>query len=532
MDRIASQNTADRDLPPAPPPRPLSSHPPVSPPPRPSTPTERVASPPPGENDPSPYRRRRNSGLRRSVLGAPAQRPPSRLGESAPPPSMEPHEQVLDEPVVVDACDEEVGEMTSANAVANAEYLAASIESFRTIMASLHCNGTNEGYSAAYQAMNTVGRDQPALASQREANKLKNRYGNIMAYDHSRVVLPVIGEDPDSDYVNANFVDGYNKKHAYIASQGPVPNSFISFWRMIWHCKTEVIVMVTHEIEGGRMKCHRYWPDPTSSPPQKRQEYGEIAVTHVLSEQHKSYIMREFTVEYNGETRQLKQFACLTWPDHGVPLTTAELLGFRNAVKKAVCDPVVPIVIHCSAGVGRTGTYIAIDHLVEQCLDQGGPLDVDAVVRAMRMARNYMVQTEGQYMFIFRAVLDAISELLSGESKKAEMQTALADAARQAEENKRKADAIEQAMIEEARRELLARNESSAASAAAVINKSIKDRMNMLQQAQSSWMDHYRQTLEEWNARNQTEAETYDLTSTLTPVQSRLEALRQQGLLG
>jgi protein tyrosine phosphatase len=180
--------------------------------------------------------------------------------------------------------------------------------------------------------------------------------------------------------------------------------------------------MVTNEVEMGKMKCHRYWPDPTSSPPAPVQQYGDIVVEHVRAVPHLHFIVREFLLSLNGETRRLKHFAYTSWPDHGVPLTTTELLGFRNAVKvgrasffcvffccwwtvvlcmtacsqhrcsqEAQGSTTAPLLIHCSAGVGRTGTYIAIDHIVEQCLNLGGTIDIDTVVRTMRMARNYMV---------------------------------------------------------------------------------------------------------------------------------------------
>lgn len=155
-----------------------------------------------------------------------------------------------------------------------------------------------------------------------------------------------------------------------------------------------------------------------SRPPVKTLQYGDIYVTHLSSIPHKHYILRTFEVSCNGETRTIRQFAYTSWPDHGVPLTTHELLGFRNAVNSSITNPDVPQLIHCSAGVGRTGTYIAIDRIMKQCLDMGGSIDVDAVVTDMRECRNFMVQTEIQYMFIYRAVLDAISELLSGESTK------------------------------------------------------------------------------------------------------------------
>ena len=198
-----------------------------------------------------------------------------------PPPEPEP------EPIVEDEADEVVGEMR-AEATGAVSFLEEELASHRHLMQTLYSDGTNEGsaprrppptpggcppssarYQAAYQALAAVGTHQTAVASGREFNQLKNRYGNIKAYDDTRVILPVLGDDPDTDYVNANWVSGFERDRAYIASQAPVPNSMISFWRMVWHCKVESIVMVTNEVEKGRMKCHRYWScshTPLSAP--------------------------------------------------------------------------------------------------------------------------------------------------------------------------------------------------------------------------------------------------------------------------
>eukprot|EP00053_Salpingoeca_punica_P024520 m.13501 g.13501 ORF g.13501 m.13501 type:complete len:460 (-) comp6885_c0_seq1:717-2096(-) len=454
------------------------------------------------------------------------------------PPKDTRRQSIMSEPgFVVSAEEEHVGEMYSKNPKMTAEYLADVIQKFKAKMIQLHAGGTNQGYSAAYQALAEVGRDNPARASMHEANKLKNRYGNITAYDATRVRLPVVNDDPFSDYINANYISAYKRPQGYIATQGPVPNSFISFWRMIWHTKAEVIVMVTLELEGGKMKCHRYWPDPTSLPPATKQAYGEITLTHLSAEQHKNFIFRTFDMEVGGQHRTIKQFTYTSWPDHGVPLTTSELLGFRNVIKAAVTNPDAPIITHCSAGVGRTGTYIAIDRLVEQCLDMGGDLDVDEVIKDMRQSRNYMVQTEMQYIFIYRAVLDAITELLSGESKKVEVakvatlphvkattEAAVKDRHEEEQRNRQ--------VIEETKQQMLSGGIGGATGGAtAVITTSIKDRKKLLEMAPKMWAENYRRSMEEWSERNKFEADVYDLTSTLTPVQSRVEALKQSGLL-
>lgn len=272
------------------------------------------------------------------------------------------------------------------------------------------------------------------------------------------------------------------------------------------------------------MKCHRYWPDPTSSPPVTTQQYGNIVVRHVSSVPHKHFIVRSFVVSQDGEERNLKQFAYTSWPDHGVPLTTAEMLGFRNAINHSVTDPEVPILIHCSAGVGRTGTYIAIDRLVRQALDRGGDLDVDSIITDMREARNYMVQTEVQYMFIYRAVLDCLTELLADESKKVEatseddkaLQSAAQAAAQAQEEEQRR----EQAEIEKARLEVLAGASYSAENASQVIKVSIKQRMQALRSAQDQWIEKYKKSLEEWSERNKVPSAVFFYCTVLTTIPS------------
>ncbi|EGD72413.1 tyrosine phosphatase [Salpingoeca rosetta] len=492
----------------------------------------------------SPKITRRRWAGRSSIRGAPVQLLPGQeAGPIQPRKDDDDNEEestkFVEEEIVEDEVDDQVGDMAHEDARATAGYLRDTVERFKEKMVANWDNGTNSGYVQEYRSLQATGLTQTCNAAVAEPNRLKNRYGNILAFDKWRVKLPVVDGNPYTDYINASFVDAYKQPNGYIATQGPVPNSFVDFWRMIWDQRVCTIVMVTHEVEGGRMKCHRYWPDPTSNPPVLQLTYGDVNVVHVSSKPHKHYILRTFSVTRGDEPpRTVRQFAFTSWPDHGVPLTTHEMLGFRNAVNERTEDKTAPIVIHCSAGVGRTGTYIAIDTLVRQALDMGGDLDVREVVASMRMRRCYMVQTEIQYIFIYRAVMDCLRELLHGESRKAEKmmqdeaeQEAMRKAAEDAERAKRIEREREEREIEQARKELLAREETSVDNARAVVTTSIQARMQMLMDAEKRWMENYQKSLQEWNERNQFEAEQYDLTSSLTPVQSRREALKQKGLL-
>lgn len=314
-------------------------------------------------------------------------------------------------PVVVGAMAEEDPRLTMV-------FLQSAIEALKGRTQLLLEQVDSHGYTASYRALAAVGTDQPCSASNRPYNELKNRYLNILAYDRTRVVLPITNpDDPDTDYINANWVPGIGGPRTYIATQGPVPNSMISFWRMVWEYRVEIIVMVTNEVERGRLKCHRYWPESPKGGAGASQSYGQHhKVTHLGTERHPCWVVRLFEIEYTGWTRRVRQVAYTAWPDHGVPNTTRELLLLRSQIHRLATDKTAPLLVHCSAGVGRTGTYIGIDRLLNQCLLSRGPLDVDATCRDMRMSRNMMVQTEEQYMCIHASVLDGMTELLKQES--------------------------------------------------------------------------------------------------------------------
>ncbi|XP_060762516.1 receptor-type tyrosine-protein phosphatase F isoform X1 [Neoarius graeffei] len=238
--------------------------------------------------------------------------------------------------------------------------------------------------------------------SNMEVNKPKNRYANVIAYDHSRVVLTSVDAVPGSDYINANYIDGYRKQNAYIATQGPLPETLSDFWRMVWEQRTNTIIMMTRLEEKSRVKCDQYWPVRGT------ETYGMIQVTMLDTVELATYSVRTFALYKNGssEKREVRQFQFMAWPDHGVPEYPTPILAFLRRVK--ACNPpdAGPMVVHCSAGVGRTGCLIVIDAMLER-MKHEKTVDIYGHVTCMRSQRNYMVQTEDQYIFIHEALLEA-----------------------------------------------------------------------------------------------------------------------------
>ncbi|XP_026017689.1 receptor-type tyrosine-protein phosphatase delta isoform X30 [Astatotilapia calliptera] len=237
-----------------------------------------------------------------------------------------------------------------------------------------------------------------------EVNKPKNRYANVIAYDHSRVLLSAIDGIPGSDYINSNYIDGYRKQNAYIATQGSLPETFGDFWRMLWEQRSATIVMMTKLEERSRVKCDQYWPTRGT------ETYGLIQVTLLDTVELATYCVRTFALFKNGssEKREVRQFQFTAWPDHGVPEHPTPFLAFLRRVK--ACNPpdAGPMVVHCSAGVGRTGCFIVIDAMLER-IKHEKTVDIYGHVTLMRAQRNYMVQTEDQYVFIHDALQEAVN---------------------------------------------------------------------------------------------------------------------------
>ncbi|KAG1931163.1 receptor-type tyrosine-protein phosphatase eta [Pimephales promelas] len=262
---------------------------------------------------------------------------------------------------------------------------------------------SNCGFAEEYEDLKSVGTAQSKNAALSIENKAKNRYTNVLPYDSSRVRLSMCG-NPFDDYINANYIPGYNSRKEFIAAQGPLPVTVNEFWRMIWEKNVYSIVMLTRCNEQGRVKCEKYWPSETN-------HYHNISVTTTSDISLDSWTIRDFSIKNvkTAEIRNVRQFHFTAWPDHGVPETTEVLIDFRHLVREHMdqYSRNSPTVVHCSAGVGRTGTFIAIDRLIFQ-IERESMVDIFGIVNDMRMHRALMVQTEEQYVYLHQCAHDII----------------------------------------------------------------------------------------------------------------------------
>ncbi|XP_022257184.1 tyrosine-protein phosphatase non-receptor type 9-like isoform X2 [Limulus polyphemus] len=253
-------------------------------------------------------------------------------------------------------------------------------------------------------------------AARLKSNQPKNRYSDVLCYDHSRVKISCLDGDPSSNYLNANFIDGYKQKNAFISTQGPLPKTFSHFWQMIWEQEVLVIVMTTRTIERSRAKCGQYWPKEEET----YTDYGPFRIHNNDVDQHRDYTVTSLVVTHtwSGLCREVSHMQFTSWPDYGVPLSALEMLAFRDKVREQQAQSLLslgshwhghalgpPIVVHCSAGIGRTGTFITLDISIQR-LEATGQIDVQGTVEKIRSQRAYSIQTPDQYVFCHLALLE------------------------------------------------------------------------------------------------------------------------------
>ncbi|XP_039746101.1 tyrosine-protein phosphatase 10D-like isoform X2 [Pararge aegeria] len=260
-------------------------------------------------------------------------------------------------------------------------------------------------FSEEFDELKHVGREQPCAAADLPVNRPKNRFTNILPYDHSRFKLQPVDDEEGSDYINANYVPGHSSPREFIVTQGPLHCTRDDFWRMCWESGSRAIVMLTRCVEKGREKCDRYWPYDT-----RPVYYGDIAVTALNESRYPDWTVTELAVCRGAEQRVVAHFHFTTWPDFGVPSPPTALARFVRAFRErcpAAADA-RPVVVHCSAGVGRSGTFVTLDRALQQLAARADALDIFGMVHAMRRERVWMVQTEQQYICVHQCVLAAL----------------------------------------------------------------------------------------------------------------------------
>ncbi|XP_068132972.1 phosphatidylinositol phosphatase PTPRQ isoform X2 [Hyperolius riggenbachi] len=235
-------------------------------------------------------------------------------------------------------------------------------------------------------------------------NRSKNRFTNIKPYNNNRVKLIADAGVPGSDYINASYVSGYICPNEFIATQGPLAGTVGDFWRMVWETRAKTVVMLTQCFEKGRIRCHQYWPEDNKPVT----VFGDIVITKVVEDVQIDWTTRDLKVERHGDFMMVRQCNFTSWPEHGVPENTTALIHFVKMVRASRPHENTPTIVHCSAGVGRAGVFVALDHLIQH-INHHDFVDIYGLVAELRSERMCMVQNLAQYIFLHQCVLDLLA---------------------------------------------------------------------------------------------------------------------------
>ncbi|XP_062913828.1 phosphatidylinositol phosphatase PTPRQ isoform X1 [Mobula hypostoma] len=266
------------------------------------------------------------------------------------------------------------------------------------------CVNNNLKFQEEFAELPKIGQELTSSDADLPWNRTKNRFANIKPYNNNRVKLILEPSVPGSDFINASYVSGYLCPNEFIATQGPLPGTVADFWRMIWETRSKSIVMLTHCFEKGRIRCHQYWPEDNKPVT----VFGDIVITKLAENIQADWTIRELKIEKYGDCMMVTHFNFTSWPEHGVPETSAALIHFAKLIRANRANDNTPIIVHCSAGVGRTGVFIALDHLIQH-VKHHDFVDIFGFVADLRSERMCMVQNLAQYMFLHQCALDLMN---------------------------------------------------------------------------------------------------------------------------
>uniref|UniRef100_G3R780 Protein tyrosine phosphatase receptor type Q n=1 Tax=Gorilla gorilla gorilla TaxID=9595 RepID=G3R780_GORGO len=266
------------------------------------------------------------------------------------------------------------------------------------------CTNNNLKFQEEFSELPKFLQDLSSTDADLPWNRAKNRFPNIKPYNNNRVKLTADASVPGSDYINASYISGYLCPNEFIATQGPLPGTVGDFWRMVWETRAKTLVMLTQCFEKGRIRCHQYWPEDNKPVT----VFGDIVITKLMEDVQIDWTIRDLKIERHGDCMTVRQCNFTAWPEHGVPENSAPLIHFVKLVRASRAHDTTPMIVHCSAGVGRTGVFIALDHLTQHINDHDF-VDIYGLVAELRSERMCMVQNLAQYIFLHQCILDLLS---------------------------------------------------------------------------------------------------------------------------